>query len=369
MNDYYIPLLSIAKVFEIRKTNELYSCQISCKDFQSVVFKITNPGSNLSKLMNLLTAQPSIESFFAFQNKEYTRFRGYLQTQSSPIRLPVQRSKSIPPMEGLIGAQSIPIRNKDEEETDNDDAPLEKIKINYKFNNPFNPKEEYERIGLTVKNGWKLSRINKNYEYSNTYPSSFVVPEKCTKELLLKVSQFRSRGRIPVTVWMHPVNHASLTRCAQPRVGISIFKSKSRCNFDENLIDLIRENSFNKKLEFVDSRPKKNARANHLRQGGYEDADFYSNAPLSFLEIENIHVVRDAFVKLATLCQYEDSNCTVFSSLIHLEKTLFFFHQFHLIIDLRILNFFPSFSFLRAWSASLPCHPFSSPPFFLSAHN
>lgn len=54
-----------------------------------------------------------------------------------------------------------------------------------------------------------------------------------------------------------------------------------------------------------DSRPSLNAKANKLKGGGYEDCGpdkNYSNCRLQFCDIDNIHVVRDAFDKVFTLC-------------------------------------------------------------------
>lgn len=49
-----------------------------------------------------------------------------------------------------------------------------------------------------------------------------------------------------------------------------------------------------------DARPKINAQANILKGGGYEDCDDknYTNCKLKFLNIENIHQVRESFEKM-----------------------------------------------------------------------
>lgn len=48
-----------------------------------------------------------------------------------------------------------------------------------------------------------------------------------------------------------------------------------------------------------------NAIANKAKGGGYESEDAYKNAELVFLDIQNIHVMRESLRKLqgGTLCQ------------------------------------------------------------------
>lgn len=48
----------------------------------------------------------------------------------------------------------------------------------------------------------------------------------------------------------------------------------------------------------MDARPKINAVANQAKGGGYEDIEHYQNTELVFLDIANIHVMRDRFVKI-----------------------------------------------------------------------
>lgn len=52
------------------------------------------------------------------------------------------------------------------------------------------------------------------------------------------------------------------------------------------------------KLFIMDARPKINAVANQAKGGGYEDIEHYQNTELVFLDIANIHVMRDRFVFL-----------------------------------------------------------------------
>lgn len=47
-----------------------------------------------------------------------------------------------------------------------------------------------------------------------------------------------------------------------------------------------------------------NAVANKARGGGYESEDAYQNAEVQFLDIHNIHVMRESLRKLQGKCIY-----------------------------------------------------------------
>lgn len=107
-----------------------------------------------------------------------------------------------------------------------------------------------------------------------------------------------------------------IARCSQPLVGMSGKRNKD----DERYLDLIREANDTTKLTIYDARPSVNAVANKVRLenkqnsvaggiyevfyscpqatgGGYE-GDEYQNAELIFLDIQNIHVMRESLKKL-----------------------------------------------------------------------
>ncbi|XP_054914641.1 myotubularin isoform X1 [Poeciliopsis prolifica] len=153
--------------------------------------------------------------------------------------------------------------------------------------------EEFRRQGLP-NNKWRITFINKSYDLCDTYPTVLAVPFKSKEDDLRKVAAFRSRGRIPVLSWIHRENQAVIVRCSQPLVGMSGKRNKD----DERYLDLIREgNDTTKKLTIYDARPNVNAVANKATGGGYE-GDEYLNAELVFLDIQNIHVMRESLKKL-----------------------------------------------------------------------
>uniref|UniRef100_A0A8C9FFU3 Phosphatidylinositol-3,5-bisphosphate 3-phosphatase n=1 Tax=Pavo cristatus TaxID=9049 RepID=A0A8C9FFU3_PAVCR len=142
---------------------------------------------------------------------------------------------------------------------------------------------------------WRVTFINEHYGLCDTYPSLLVVPYNATDDDLKKVAAFRSRNRIPVLSWIHPENQAVIMRCSQPLVGMSGKRNKD----DERYLDIIREaNGQISKLTIYDARPNVNAVANKATGGGYESEDAYPNAELFFLDIHNIHVMRESLKKL-----------------------------------------------------------------------
>lgn len=162
----------------------------------------------------------------------------------------------------------------------------------------YEPIAEYKRLG-SITETWKITKINENFELCDSYPAILVVPSAASEEDLRQVAQFRSRGRIPVLSWLHPESQASLTRCAQPLVGVSGKRSRE----DERYVQLIMDaNAQSHKIYIMDARPSANAVANKARGGGYENEDFYQNAEVVYLDIPNIHTMRESWKKLKELC-------------------------------------------------------------------
>lgn len=57
-------------------------------------------------------------------------------------------------------------------------------------------------------------------QFSPTYPSTIIVPSTISDNTLNYAARYRSRARIPVLTYLHPVNDCSITRCSQPLVGV-----------------------------------------------------------------------------------------------------------------------------------------------------
>ncbi|XP_027390394.1 phosphatidylinositol-3-phosphate phosphatase MTMR1 isoform X2 [Bos indicus] len=172
--------------------------------------------------------------------------------------------------------------------------------FNYKEKFPVNgwkvydPVSEYKRQGLPNES-WKISKVNSNYELCDTYPAIIVVPTSVKDDDLSKVAAFRAKGRIPVLSWIHPESQATITRCSQPLVG----PNDKRCKEDEKYLQTIMDaNAQAHKLIIFDARQNSVADTNKAKGGGYESESAYPNAELMFLEIHNIHVMRESLRKL-----------------------------------------------------------------------
>ncbi|XP_077141347.1 myotubularin isoform X2 [Ranitomeya variabilis] len=170
----------------------------------------------------------------------------------------------------------------------------------------YDPVKEFYRQGLPNDN-WRLTFMNQKYEFCDTYPPLLIVPFNATDDDLRKVAAFRSRNRIPVLSWIHPENQSVITRCSQPLVGMSGKRNKD----DERYLEIIKDaNNQTSKLTIYDARPNVNAVANKATGGGYESEDAYPFAELVFLDIHNIHVMRESLKKLKDIVfpQVEESH-------------------------------------------------------------
>ncbi|XP_039633467.1 myotubularin-related protein 2 isoform X2 [Perca fluviatilis] len=153
---------------------------------------------------------------------------------------------------------------------------------------------EYKRQGIPNES-WRISKVNDHYEVCDTYPSTLAVPVNIPDEELKRVAAFRAKGRVPVLSWIHPESQATVTRCSQPMVGVNGKRSKE----DEKYLQAIMDaNAQSHKLFIFDARPSVNAAANKMKGGGFESEDAYQNAELVFLDIHNIHVMRESLRKL-----------------------------------------------------------------------
>ncbi|KAI9699619.1 MAG: hypothetical protein M1820_007119 [Bogoriella megaspora] len=106
----------------------------------------------------------------------------------------------------------------------------------------YDAKREYKRQGISEKNadtGWRISTINTAYQYSPTYPALLPVPASISDNVLNYAGRYRSRVRIPVLTYLHPVNNCSITRSSQPLVGVR----QNRSVQDEKLVAAIFDTS------------------------------------------------------------------------------------------------------------------------------
>ncbi|XP_073790623.1 myotubularin-related protein 1b isoform X8 [Danio rerio] len=158
----------------------------------------------------------------------------------------------------------------------------------------YDPVAEYKRQGLPNES-WIISKVNSGYEVCETYPALLVLPSNVTEDELKRVAAFRAKRRFPVLSWIHPESQAAIVRCGQPQVG----PSDRRCREDERYLQTILDaNAQSHKLCIFDARQSTVADTNKAKDGGYENESFYINVELNFLEIPNIHVMRESLRKL-----------------------------------------------------------------------
>ncbi|KAH6671538.1 myotubularin [Plectosphaerella plurivora] len=212
----------------------------------------------------------------------------------------------------------------------------------------YDPKAEFRRQGISEKSpdkGWRISWVNKDYTFCDTYPAMLVVPSSISDNVLKYGKEYRSRCRIPALSYLHPVNGCSITRCSQPMTGVTrrsniqdeklvaaswsvtspgsavelppppseIDEIESRLTEAEKLDDeilssapVMYDEKTGRRLIYgaqqsnliVDARPVLNAMVNQVQGMGSEPMDRYSSAKKVFLNIENIHVMRNSLNKV-----------------------------------------------------------------------
>ena len=87
----------------------------------------------------------------------------------------------------------------------------------------YDARKEYARMGVGEKmadKGWRITNMNTDYSFSPTYPSMLAVPAAISDTTINYAGRYRSRVRIPVLTYLHPVNNCSITRSSQPMVGV-----------------------------------------------------------------------------------------------------------------------------------------------------
>ncbi|ODQ78376.1 hypothetical protein BABINDRAFT_162615 [Babjeviella inositovora NRRL Y-12698] len=152
---------------------------------------------------------------------------------------------------------------------------------------------------------WRETEINVRYEFCPTYPAMFLVPRAISDLVLKHCGKFRSKGRIPALSYYHR-NGCVVTRCAQPLVGLK----KQRSIQDERLVaEIFGDRPQNL---IVDLRPLANAMAQTALGAGTENVDNYgaTRATRIFLNIDNIHVMRDTLARVVEALKNGDVSAT-----------------------------------------------------------
>ncbi|EFC43042.1 myotubularin-related [Naegleria gruberi] len=308
-----IPLCTISKLEKIGgKTNSTkdysYLIEIFTKNFQHVKFAFVPTRGTRGRIFRTIRDDRNPEHFFAYK---------YRLTIPPPTTNTIGEATSPTGVESPSNGSSsngIPsiLPTPSSEPVDGwrvYDLVKEYTRQGVLSNNNVTPQNTSHRQIKTPpsnmsKQNWRICTLNQNYKICDTYPSLFLVPNNLSDEEVKAAAEFRSRGRIPVLSWYDPETELSLTRCAQPMIGLNFTGKITKKHIgDYRTIESIMQASekTQQRLMIVDLRPRANAEANRVIKGaGYEKN--YKNCELRFMNIENIHVVRNSFARLADVC-------------------------------------------------------------------
>ncbi|GKT19453.1 Myotubularin family like protein, partial [Aduncisulcus paluster] len=156
-----------------------------------------------------------------------------------------------------------------------------------------------QKIVTGAYSGWKISWLNVDYSLSQTYPAVVAVPVQTTDSIVKSSAKFRSTNRFPTLCWRSPYTGVSLSRCAQPCAGI-LGKSEGDEFYVNAMTDCCPARSV---LYIFDARPRKNTVANTLIGKGIERAKSYKRARVFYLNIQNIHAVRNSYRSMLDACE------------------------------------------------------------------
>ena len=104
--------------------------------------------------------------------------------------------------------------------------------------------------------------------------------------------------------------------------------SGASCRQDERLCELISKSVLlddslaEPILHIIDCRPKSSANANKLTGHGFENSSNYTTSTLKFMNIGNIHAMRESFQRLQALALGPQANDTQWNHLVEDTKWL-----------------------------------------------
>ena len=137
----------------------------------------------------------------------------------------------------------------------------------------------------------KRTLMNADFQLCKSYPPILWVPRSLDSTFIRECAYFRSQGRFPTLAYFYKRYNNALLRCAQPLVGIRGRRSEA----DEIMIEEVRKAAQARELFVFDARSNLAADGNKLLGKGSESPNVYRSIKLRYLEIANIHVVRESF--------------------------------------------------------------------------
>lgn len=109
--------------------------------------------------------------------------------------------------------------------------------------------EQFKRMGISPLE-WRITGLNKDFKFCDSYPKRFIVPKDVDEHLLEAVAKFRFRRRIPVLSYFYQARRSFLIRCGQPMVGLR----KASCLEDEKLYALFLRLNPQRQIIILDGR-------------------------------------------------------------------------------------------------------------------
>ena len=158
------------------------------------------------------------------------------------------------------------------------------------------PEWHFAKYGITAESSfsrWKLVR-NLDWALCRTYPQVICVVSFADCDYLKRLAKFRTKGRLPVLTYLQRRSGCTLWRSSQPKTKFQAYRNQ--CDVD--YLAYIAITSPLKQLHIYDARPVLNAVANLAKGGGYETERNYTFSKVSFLDIANIHAMREAFAAM-----------------------------------------------------------------------
>lgn len=330
---FTLPLMIIDQISKVGKQysrkDYSYCIEILTKDLRTFILSfapIDHPRRNVFALLECLAPPPSISNIFAFffyhaavLSKKNVGFRDPGWSLFDPFeefsRFQIYKDVSLSSVSGGSDAAA--------------------------FSRPLGPNGKPQL--------WKISDLNADYQLCESYPRFLIFPYNVNDEIIVEASKFRCKSRLPTTIWMSPTTGGSISRCSQPKVGINHSRSiqdeilltailnasiwvrrsstssnsppplknradpplrrprssstvssssssaalvpSSAAESDDNFLS--SDSANRNKLLIFDARPRVNAFANKVSGAGFEGASNYPFSTLSFLNIPNIHTVRE----------------------------------------------------------------------------
>lgn len=165
----------------------------------------------------------------------------------------------------------------------------------------FDLRQEYQRIGLLdFPDRLRCIDQSARYDLCDTYPQHLIVPIDISDVRLKTAAAFRAHNRLPVVSWIHRGNGATINRSSQPSVGLKSARSLE----DELLVALLctpnNRSAFGRYM-IMDARSQLAAVGNKAMGKGTEIPGNYRGSKLAFMNIDNIHTIRQSLVSLATV--------------------------------------------------------------------